>query len=723
MSLREDQVEMAVRFLSNDKVLHRPQTEKESFLTNKGLTQEEIAEAFKRSEKGSTLSEKDSSVASAVPAPAATTPAATSQAAAAPAATSRAAVAPPAAPQAPQPPPAALPAPPVPQYPNSADHAAAAWQVPPYAQMQMPPPWAYQGYAPPQEPASEGGAWWAWLLGGLGAGLAGTLLVNPLRSRFEDASSSQAPGQTLGPAEAALVSKPPATQEVTSNGHSAGTGGEPDGKASYEELLVLLRQQSEEARENAAMCAKALQTTQEQHQKMFAEMHKALQAATQHSKKPQPTELSASTIQSLATMIREAGPTDSAPTTVSTSSPAAPPTVQAPATAPVMAPAPAAAAVPLVPAAQVPPPAVPAADAAGVTPNVPLSLRESFDAINSSLQRLVAESNTKAEAVKSMNTVAMVLGNLLKDPTSDRNRKVNTSSARFSEIFRNEGAASELLKLGGFQYQAPNFTFGTDGQVATEGVQRVLDLLQEAQRGIDQAWAARVPAAENIVASPAGTASDEALRPPTAARPWARDVPARAAAPAAPWPGQTRPDMQTVDDGSQHSSAAVSSSGGVLPNSSTPSASSLAALGQAPAVMAPAAVPVAASATSMAGAVAHPAESLPRAMAHPAESEARAPAPQLLASAEAAGSSAATMVQQAQPPQQMRLPIAHPAEVPPVTAAHPAESHPAEGMAPAHPAETPPVHPAEAAMPAGTSPAHPAESSGASVSDEPQSGG
>lgn len=582
----------------------------------------------------------------------------------------------------------------------------------------MPPPWAYQGYAPPPEPPSEGGAWWTWLLGGLGAGLAGTLLLNPLRSRLDDSSNSQtSPGQTPGTADATLVSKPPATeQEVSSNSHSAGTGGEPDGKASYEELLTLLRQQSEEARENAAMCAKALQTTQEQHQKMFAEMHKALQTATQHSKKPQPTELSASTIQSLATMIRGAGPsTDSAPATVGTS-PAAPAISQAPSMASVSA----ALSVPQAPAAQIPPPAVPTADGAGVMPSVPLSLRESFDAINSSLQRLVAECSTKAEAVKSMNTVAMVLGNLLKDPSSDRNRKVNTSSSRFSEIFRNEGAASELLKLAGFQYQAPNFTFGIDGQVGTEGVQRVLDLLQEAQRGIDQAWAARMPAAENIASAPAATASE----PPTAARPWARDASARTAAPAVPWTGQMRPDMQAVDDGSQQLPA-MGSSGGALPNSSPALAGSGVALGQAPPVMAPAAV--AANATSMAGAVAHPAESLPRAMAHPAESEARAPAPQLLPSADAsAGSSAPAMVQQEQQPQQIRLPIAHPAEVAPLTAAHPAESHPAEGMAPAHPAETPSAHPAEVAIPPrseGTSPAHPAESSGTSVSDEPQSGG
>lgn len=35
------------------------------------------------------------------------------------------------------------------------------------------------------------------------------------------------------------------------------------------------------------------------------------------------------------------------------------------------------------------------------------------------------------QATKSLNTVAMILTNFLKDPNSERNRKVNTSGARF----------------------------------------------------------------------------------------------------------------------------------------------------------------------------------------------------------------------------------------------------------------------------------------------------
>eukprot|EP00434_Breviolum_minutum_P011331 symbB.v1.2.009998.t3/scaffold646.1/size176640/14 len=264
-----------------------------------------------------------------------------------------------------------------------------------------------------------------------------------------------------------------------------------------------------------------------------------------------------------------------------------------------------------------------------------LSLRESFDAINASLQRLVTESNTKQEATKSLNTVAMILSNFLKDPNSDRNKKVNTSGARFSEIFRNNSAAGELLKLAGFQYQHPNFVFNEAGQNA-EGAQRTLDLVQEAQRNIDQTWSTRenrqtpvtpapVPSTGATVAPAAAAATPLTPGPvnpaganstPEAARPWASRQPPPGAPQA--WVNMTR-DI----------------------NEDPP---------QAPVGPAPA----------------HPAETLPPAIAHPAESEARPverPVP------------VAAPAQPSFTPQQMHLPIAHPAQAASV------------GEAPAHPAE------------------------------------
>ncbi|CAK9068854.1 unnamed protein product [Durusdinium trenchii] len=214
----------------------------------------------------------------------------------------------------------------------------------------------------------------------------------------------------------------------------------------------------------------------------------------------------------------------------------------------------------------------------------------------------------------------MILTNFLKDPNSERNRKVNTSGARFSEIFRNNSAAGELLKLAGFQYQHPNFVYGNENGINTDGAQRTLDLVQEAQRNIDQTWSNRA-AASSSPATPA-TASAATVNPvtpaaastaasasnPEAARPWARTQPPPGA-PAA-WVSMTR-DI----------------------NEDPPTA------------------PLAAATP------AHPAETLPPAIAHPAESEARPAAPQVAPQPQ---------VQAPQPSQpQMHLPIAHPAEAAP----------------------------------------------------------
>ncbi|CAJ1328579.1 unnamed protein product, partial [Effrenium voratum] len=111
--------------------------------------------------------------------------------------------------------------------------------------------------------------------------LAGTYLANPFQLKPEDFDPREFFSE--GPRETPKVDSEPKQSDA-----------EPDGKANYEELLALLRQQSEEAKANVAMCAKTLQQTQEQHQKMFSEMQKALQQLTQpKSTKPQTMELSA----------------------------------------------------------------------------------------------------------------------------------------------------------------------------------------------------------------------------------------------------------------------------------------------------------------------------------------------------------------------------------------------------------------------------------------------
>eukprot|EP00933_Yihiella_yeosuensis_P061386 TRINITY_DN6418_c0_g2_i1.p1 TRINITY_DN6418_c0_g2~~TRINITY_DN6418_c0_g2_i1.p1 ORF type:complete len:666 (+),score=192.08 TRINITY_DN6418_c0_g2_i1:35-2032(+) len=637
--IREEQVEFAVRFLGNEKVKPRPTAEKEGFLARKGLLQEEIDEAFRRYDRsnGTSSPASSSQVASAIPST-------------------------PAAPVAPASPAATVPGgyPAFPQTPPA--------EVNPYPGVgQIPPPWPYPpGYGPPleaQPQKAEAGAWWAWLLGGLGAGLVGTMLLNPpIRPRYDDGVDPQqglfSNGASMQTPTAAMMTSFPNNSNLNTSdslAKSPDTGGEPDAKASYEELLALLRQQSEEVRESAAMCAKALQTTQDQHQKTFAEMQKVLREATgqqQRSAKPQPTELSAATIQQLASLINASSATGVAQPTSITE-------VPSPVVAEVRPPPAAVGASPVI---SNPPPS------ATITGQAP-SLRESFDSINSSLQRLVAERNTKAEATKALNTVSMILGNILKDPSSERNRKVNTTSSRFSELFRNNGAAADLLKSAGFQYQEPNFTF--DG-TATDAAQRTLDLLQDVQRNIDQAWLVRqspesststavaAPAAAPIAAAAPAVATDEGIRSaPSAARPWSAasaarnaqnmSVPPAAPAPAAgvPWasaqPVQPlRQDVSSVDDSASQAAG----------SSSMPAASPSG--------------PVPGTAGSENLAVAHPAERLPQQIAHPAESAAgasqQAPQQPQQPQQQQQQQQPQQQQQQQQSQQQNELPIAHPAE-------------------------------------------------------------
>ena len=56
MPLREPQVENAVKFLTNPKVLDAPLSQKLAFLQNKGLNEEEVAEALRRANAGGTSS-------------------------------------------------------------------------------------------------------------------------------------------------------------------------------------------------------------------------------------------------------------------------------------------------------------------------------------------------------------------------------------------------------------------------------------------------------------------------------------------------------------------------------------------------------------------------------------------------------------------------------------------------------------------------------------------
>jgi len=327
---------------------------------------------------------------------------------------------------------------------------------------------------------------WAWMLGGLATGMGATFLANMLRQKSQHNAAdmhSLAPRPphmyangttgTMVPPPAMLnqagsvvdaggtqatlaagvgaVADPAASSSTASADAKGDSSEKADGKVAYEDLVAILRQHGEEARETSALFKKCIQQQQEQYQQTFAEMQKALQAQSQHQKKSPPMDLSAATIQSLAMLMGPAQPTD-----WSECSEGGAVTVAG----------------------------------GGVTGGSATNpLRESYGAINQSLQRLTHESTSKAELAKSLQTLLMILQNLLNNPSKEASRKVNTSSARFSELFGKRSAAAELLKLAGFLYQEPNFTFAADQDM--ESAQRVRDLLQDAQRNIEQSWSSR----------------------------------------------------------------------------------------------------------------------------------------------------------------------------------------------------------------------------------------
>lgn len=157
-------------------------------------------------------------------------------------------------------------------------------------------------------------------------------------------------------------------------------------------------------------------------------------------------------------------------------------------------------------------------------------MRESFEAISQNLQKLVHESASKAEAAKSLQTLLMILQNVRNNPTSEKHRKVNTTGSRFRELFSTKGAPSELLKLAGFTYQEPNFTYGAEQ--STEALERVRDLMTDSQRTLDQTWASRPPDAAPPAASEAAPATAESglVGLPAELRP--EETPGQAVAPA-----------------------------------------------------------------------------------------------------------------------------------------------------------------------------------------------
>lgn len=396
-------------------------------------------------------------------------------------------------------------------------------------------------------------------------------------------------------------------------------------------------------------------------------------------------------------------------------------------------------------------------------------LRESLDAIGQGLHRLVRESSSKAELTKSLNTLVMLLQNLLNNPASERHRKINASGGRFRELLGNAGSAgAELLRLAGFEYAEPNFTLPAEH--STDSAQHVLDMLQDSQRSVEQAWASRREAPGEAPRVPAGEAASPPAAQPGAGASGAFVVEA-ASSSAAPLGagsgagGAMQPggggggDAGTGSAGSAHSSteptAAGPGSGGWQPQG--PRAPAVARPwesagarpgavggGGLPWQLAPPRTPRQEPALasdggtggdgSNASSAAPPqqllAQGLP--MAHPAESQEWGPGPPIAhpAEAEASPQMMPLPVLQAQhspQPSVSQMPIAHPAE------ALEAETRSSGGSGASPAASVVAVAaplpfamaPAAAMMPAAvvtaTAVAHPAE--GGLASEEPQSGG
>lgn len=115
------------------------------------------------------------------------------------------------------------------------------------------------------------------------------------------------------------------------------------------------------------------------------------------------------------------------------------------------------------------------------------ALRQWFDQVESNLRRLLQSAGSKAEAKKHLQTTSLIIHNLVTNPTQERYREVNTSSARVRETFGgSEGGAAELLQLAGFERRDQAFVFPADKDF--DAAERVCDILQDALRDCDKRW-------------------------------------------------------------------------------------------------------------------------------------------------------------------------------------------------------------------------------------------
>lgn len=461
MALREDQVGAAVRFLANEKVVQSSIAEKQAFLQRKGLTQDEITEAIRRATSPSSAATAAATVAAAPPVGIPRQGGPPPQWYPQPVATS--------APYAPMPPGAGPPG-----------------IAPPWQQAGGFAPWqAYtpgpMGHPPPQEPPAP---WWVLLLGGLGFGSAvamlGTLLWrrNSQRSALELQPGTQqwarwdsqgniiTPGLAQPPAllppiagqqlHGAAVgldgsAVPAATHPIVSTALAPSSGEQGPGHRQQvapdtqrlEDLAHQIREHVEETREATASLRRTLEQQQRQYAIAIADFQRKMEE-TQRKKSTaasQRVEISPESLQMLKSLISTARSTnDACGPSLATSS------------------------------------------ANGSTE----SLQQWFSQVERNLRQLLRSATSAAEAKKSLQTVSMIIHNLVTGP-KEKYREVNTSSARFRETFGgSDGGAAELLQLAGFDCHDQAFIFPSDRGL--DEAERVRDIMQEALRDCDRRW-------------------------------------------------------------------------------------------------------------------------------------------------------------------------------------------------------------------------------------------
>ncbi|CAJ1365871.1 unnamed protein product [Effrenium voratum] len=105
---------------------------------------------------------------------------------------------------------------------------------------------------------------------------------------------------------------------------------------------------------------------------------------------------------------------------------------------------------------------------------------------------------------RSLQTLSMILQNLMDNPGQEKFQEVNALSARFRETFEGtSGAAGQLLRLAGFEQQGDSFRW-PDGRAVSEARQ-IQEMLQEALRKSSEANSA--PAASAAPAAPWASAT------------------------------------------------------------------------------------------------------------------------------------------------------------------------------------------------------------------------